>query len=186
MNIAEAGGRGRRLKDIGLPQTAEPDWAIEEEVARYLGFQNSRYLRQTLFDCLNGNNLLAEAGTMPPLAFPPKHHDGSDARYLADYLLGIEEQENGSRILISVLPNGAETSKHAHPFAEEYWILAGQSISIERISVFEPHYQVLPYQPHQLKTVQQPALLVIKMHVGTTSPENWYIGRVSANGTRTY
>lgn len=185
MSVAETrpgkpGWGNHKKKDLLAVTSIEPNWTNEEEVAKHLGFAGRRSFREGLFACLGPNNLLAEPGTMPILVFPPQAHDGSSARYLADYFLG--EGQHRSRILISILPRGAETSEHAHPFDEEYWILTGRPLSIGGVSIFEPYYQVFPNQRHKLKTTAQPALLVIKMNVGTTPSDQWYIGRVSSNG----
>ncbi len=161
------------LPDLYLSQ---PPLETHHDIAALFG---PNY-RRLIWKCLAENNLLSENGTLPPTFVTLNNHDGSEARYLFDY--DIERPDGKHRVLCSVLPSHANSSRHQHPFPEDYYILAGR-VYLEGKPIDQGSYRVAPWKFHQMSTKEEPALVVIVMRNAAVIPrELQHIRPISPNG----
>ncbi|MBI2036212.1 hypothetical protein HYT17_01090 [Candidatus Microgenomates bacterium] len=123
---------------------------------------------------------MPEKGNLPPAFVSLDKHAGSDAHYLFDY--DIERPDGNHRVLCSVLPPHAASSRHQHPFPEDYYILAGKAY-VEGELITQDTYRTQPWQYHQVSTGDEPALMVIVMRTAGAYPkEKQHIYEGSPNG----
>ncbi|GEM_PF-2820192 len=125
--------------------------------------------RRLIWACLDREDLLSEKGTLPPTFATLAKHDGSEARYLFDY--DIERPDGFHRVLGSVLSPHVTSSRHQHPFPEDYYILAGK-MYVEGELVTENTYRTEPWRYHQVSTGDEPALMVIVMRTAGAIPKD--------------
>lgn len=99
---------------------------------------------------------------------PPKPHTGSEALYFIDTYKGND------RILVSILPPWSKTSNHTHrePINERYFIEYGTLDIEDRSFKAKSSHIVRPGERHQVRTEDQPAILIINMKNARLVPEH--------------